>query len=123
MLEEGALQLYINEIEGNYENWGSVVQLFHNSYYSASHKGRMSYRLQEIRISDFEKFEQKETDALRKVAREIDRLSPMSYPECQTDHNKKVFLQGAIKVRDWALFVLSNSYGLDMTYKDMGDKL
>lgn len=122
-LEEGALQFYFNEIEGKRENWGSVVQLFNKSYSSAARKERMSNRLQEIRISDFETDEQTETDALRKVVREIDRLSPMSHSECQTDRAKRMFLQGAVNGRDWAFVVLSNSCAPDMNYKDLVDQL
>lgn len=65
MLKEDALQFYINEIEGNHYKWGFVVQIFNNRYSSAASKERMSNCLQEIRISDLEKDEQTETDALR----------------------------------------------------------
>lgn len=47
----------------------------------------------------------------------------MSFLECQTDRHKRIFLQGAIKGRDWAFFVLCNSCATDMTYKDLVNQL
>lgn len=123
LLEDGALQFYINEIEGKCENWGAVVQLFNNRYSSATRKERMSNRLQALSISGFEKAGCTETEALRKVVQEIDRLAPMSHTECQTDRAKRMFLQTAVKGRNWAFIVLSNSYGPSLKYKELVDQL
>lgn len=47
----------------------------------------------------------------------------MSHSECQSDRSKRIVLQNAVRGRDWAFIVLSNSYAASLKYKELLNQL
>lgn len=123
-LDGAALQFFINEIEGKFNNFGEVNRRFHGRYASAAKQDYISHRLDDLHIAQFETgSDTTETKALRSTIDELDRLAPMSHPEDRTDRAMMLNLQQAVIGKEWARTVLSNVSANELKYHTLIERL
>lgn len=76
----------------------------------------VAHKLQSLHIFQFEKDNKTEEEPLRKMAKEIQDLTPQAPQECRTDHFRKNIVYSSTQGRDWALYISSSTKFLNLYY-------
>lgn len=73
-------------------------------------------RLRCLTIGQYSDGQNSEREMLKDLTNDIEKLSPMAHPQLRTDFSKRMFLENAVKDRQWALIVSANHELMGLSY-------
>lgn len=119
LLRDHALEFYRDYIEQKATNYEEVVKMMNDEFCSSVKMESVARKLQNLHISQYEKDEKSEEEALTDLAKDIQDLCPQAPPECRTDRFRKNILYSSTKGRDWALNISSSTNFLNLSYQQL----
>lgn len=119
VLSDHALEYYKENIEGKVSTWNDLTTRMEMEFNSDVRMETIANKLEAMHMSQFENDDVNEEKALKKLAQEIQNLTPQAPAECRNDRYRKRILHDATRGKSWALQVTSTSHFRNFTYQQL----
>lgn len=119
LLRDHALEFYRDNVENSVEDYKEILLCMNKEFCSKVKMEAIARKLQSLHISQFEKDDKTEEEALREMAKEIQNLTPQAPLECRTDRFRKNILYTSTQGREWALHISSSTNFLNLSYQQL----